>query len=291
MKKSPLLLLLTLLLTAPAVFSEVDPFEAMVAAERAFARLSVEEGIATAFSSFAEEGAVVFDPAPVDLATWIEKLPEPDSSLDWYPRSAGVAASGDLGWTSGPWTMVPAPGLEEIHGTYLTLWHRQPDNTWKWVIDIGVSHPLQEGDRDGTVVDVPTFGAAEASDQVQASRTRLFMADRLLGVTSEKHGRVRAYEDYGDPDLRLLRQGKAPIVGLDASLDLLGASQSVENWRTKGGGISRGADLGYTYGYLQTVENDGMTRTGSGYYLRVWRRSEDGDWKILLDVELPAAPS
>ena len=54
--------------------------------------------------------------------------------LDWWPNFAGVARSGDLGFTTGPATINGGkPGI-----FYFTVWARQPDGGWKWVFDGGV---------------------------------------------------------------------------------------------------------------------------------------------------------
>ena len=270
------------------VLAEGDPLESMVASELDFARLSVDQGIGTAFPSFAAEGAVVFRPEPTDLTSWLAAHPAPDSSLDWRPEFAGMAASGDLGWTSGPWRLETGVEGETVHGTYLTVWRRQPDGSWRWAIDIGISHPEQEGAPTELTVLEPTGWVPEAPADVKATETRLFMADRLLGVATEKQGRFTAYDDWGDPALRLLRPGSPPVVGLDPSLEVLGETESVENWRTQGGGISDATDLGYTYGFVHAVENRGASRPTTGYYMRIWRRDAEGPWKVLFDVELPA---
>lgn len=280
-------LLLTLCLPAVVGAGETGTVETLIESERAFARLSVERGIGVAFSSYAAPDAVVFRPEPVDLATWLEANPAPDGTLDWRPELAGLAASGDLGWTTGPWRLDTGGGT--FHGTYLTLWRLQPDGTWKWEIDIGISHPEPPPGPDEPEILEPTGWVPEASLDAEATKTRLFMSDRLLGVSTEKQGRVTAYDNWGDLELRLLRPGRPPVVGLDPALEVLGETEIVENWRTQDGGISSGTDLGYTYGFVHAVENRGTSRPTTSYYLRIWRRDAEGLWKVLFDVELPAA--
>ncbi|MGH7693961.1 MAG: hypothetical protein ACRENH_03225, partial [Gemmatimonadaceae bacterium] len=53
-----------------------------------------------------------------------------------------------------------------------------------------------------------------------------------------------------------------------------------------GGGISRAADFGYTYGEYELVAS--FTHPAQrGYYLRIWR--VDGDaWQVILDLAQPA---
>ena len=64
----------------------------------------------------------------------------PNFSLQWNPIYADVAASGDLGYTIGKWTRVVKDSTGApvtAHGTYLTVWRKQKDGSWKVVADTG----------------------------------------------------------------------------------------------------------------------------------------------------------
>lgn len=291
------LLLSALLAVLPPVLEAADgpldamPLDAMVKTERDFARLSREAGIEIAFPHFAAEGAVVFSPSPANLAAWLEGHPAPDSLLDWHPALAGIADSGDLGWTSGPWSLETGTDRGTVYGTYLTVWRLQQDGTWKWEIDTGVWHPEPAGEPGELVVfRTPRIDPEGVAGSVEA-KNQLFTVDRALGDATEKQGRVDAYRSYGDPELRLFRQGQPTVAGLEGSLEVLGKSRDVENWRSEDGGISLSADLGYTYGYVHTVEDEGRSRPTTGYYMRIWRKTETAGWKVLFDVELPPPPA
>jgi ketosteroid isomerase-like protein len=70
--------------------------------------------------------------------------------MTWRPTEGDIAASGDLGYTIGRWEFTGAEG--SARGSYVTIWRRQPDGSWKVVVDIGD-------------VDAPEGGAAaEAAD-------------------------------------------------------------------------------------------------------------------------------
>ncbi|HYV85119.1 MAG TPA: DUF4440 domain-containing protein [Patescibacteria group bacterium] len=60
--------------------------------------------------------------------------------LTWKPLRADVAASGDLGWTTGSYEMtrVDETGAPHVRrGKYVTIWRRQADGSWKAVLDGG----------------------------------------------------------------------------------------------------------------------------------------------------------
>lgn len=67
-------------------------------------------------------------------------LATPGYTLTWEPDMGGMSAAGDFGWTSGRYESRQAgpEGDLATFGRYLTIWERQPDATWKAVLDTGV---------------------------------------------------------------------------------------------------------------------------------------------------------
>ena len=55
--------------------------------------------------------------------------------LTWSPTGAGIAASGDLGYTYGIYNMAMKDTV--IKGTYVSIWKKQSDGKWKFMLDIG----------------------------------------------------------------------------------------------------------------------------------------------------------
>jgi ketosteroid isomerase-like protein len=56
--------------------------------------------------------------------------PEPADSIRWEPLDAGVAGSGDLGYSYG------RAGVTEDSTSYARIWRRQPGGEWKIVLDV-----------------------------------------------------------------------------------------------------------------------------------------------------------
>ncbi len=75
--------------------------------------------------------------------TWFS----PDGPLvTWAPGGAGVAASGDLGWSTGRSRVEvkDAQGQAKVFpGEYVTVWWKGPGG-WKGVLDLAVSRPASE---------------------------------------------------------------------------------------------------------------------------------------------------
>jgi len=69
-----------------------------------------------------------------------------DSTLkvSWVASKAEVAASGDLGYTYGTYTdqMKTKSGRDTtIYGNYVTVWKKQPDGSWKFLVDGSTNTP------------------------------------------------------------------------------------------------------------------------------------------------------
>ena len=85
---------------------EISPaLEALAETERAFAKAATVKGIRDAFLEFFADDAVALVPEP---ASWKARLragpsvPFSEHELLWEPRVGDVAASGELGWLTGP---------------------------------------------------------------------------------------------------------------------------------------------------------------------------------------------
>ncbi len=115
----------------------------LLKADRDFSSLSKREGMHKAFLAFiADSGVILRDNAwPLRGRNALAELysNKSDSSfvLTWEPAFESISISGDLGYTWGYYkSQVKATG-EVGSGTYITIWQRQPDGSWKFVADTG----------------------------------------------------------------------------------------------------------------------------------------------------------
>jgi len=121
-----------------------DPSQLMDA-DRAFDAAVAEGGAAAWASWFAEDGAVLREGVGeirgrALVGEAMASLDDPNISLRWTPERADIAASGDLGWTTGSWVFRatgPDGTTMTNQGRYVSIWRRQADNTWKVVMDLG----------------------------------------------------------------------------------------------------------------------------------------------------------
>lgn len=135
------LLLVALPLVLP-VSAPQDPADVLRAADRDFLQATRERGREGWLAWFAED-AVVFPPSG-GLALGAAAVRRHYESQDgfplkgfvWEPEEAGLASSGDLGWTRGRWGN-DANGTPTWTGQYLSVWRKQPDGAWRVVADCG----------------------------------------------------------------------------------------------------------------------------------------------------------
>ena len=101
----PILLTLLAFAVSPAMAAPVDPAP-VVAAERAFAADGLALGVRDAFLKHSAPEAIVFGPGVQKVH---ETFPKQDADkggppLVWWPLWAAIARSGDLGFTTGPYS-------------------------------------------------------------------------------------------------------------------------------------------------------------------------------------------
>ena len=194
-----------------------------------------------------------------------------------------------------PWKLERPDG-SLFHGHYITVWKVQQDGSWRWVADIGTSQPEPPEAPEEVVIvprrGRPPEGPAGVPDRMtenpQADRTRLLLADRRFGATCDQQGRIPAFQEVGSDEVRLFRGGRPPVTGLEPALAVLGEAEERCGARPRSGGVSRAADLGYTLGTVLWAQGSDRAGEPSGHYLRIWRRSSTGRWQVIVDVELPA---
>ena len=103
----------------------------VVATELAFARTAQEKGQWTAFAQFAAKEAVMFTPQPVKARDWLKGRANPAVAVKWQPHQVWSSCDGSLAVTKGAWQRPQGVGY------FTTVWARQKDGNYKWVMDGG----------------------------------------------------------------------------------------------------------------------------------------------------------
>jgi ketosteroid isomerase-like protein len=267
----------------------------LVEAERAFARTCAAEGIRPAFLENLAEGSIVFRPGPVDARRWYADRPAPPGLLGWEPRFAEISRDGRFGYTTGPWEYRREAGQADPDsvGHYVSVWRKPSAGPWQVLIDVGTTYPPGNG-QPGQPSFFEPRGARQRPRSSDAATTKISLldADRRFGEQCLAEGTRAAYLANATEEIRFYRQGSPPISGRQAVDDALRGSSGALVTEPLAAEVSASADLGFTYGKSELRSNnasDGAVE--AGHYLRIWRRPPSGEWKLALDVVLPAGPS
>ena len=245
-----------------------DDFDDMVAAERAFAADASARSTRAAFLAALADDGLVFAPGPSNGQRVWQARPENKNLLEWAPELAEISASGDLGYTSGPWRFT-ADGAEKPvgFGQFFTIWRKGADGKWKVLVDHGISHKevafpekvqrrggLGLGEPPGWPVGVAELRSADLAP-AGALNTRMVSADFL---------RLR---EGAVPDSRAEGQEMpSKALRVDTGQVVSAAGDLAASW---GGGV------------------------GSPAWIRVWRRPTASDapgqgWVLAVDLSVAA---
>lgn len=267
-------LLALCLALAPAPTAGADE---VVAAERLFAATAKEKGVASAFRTFAADDATLFIPDPRPGKKLLDAAPDRPGTLEWFPVYAGIAASGDLGFTTGPF--VAAGGKNKRYGQYFTIWRKQADGNWRWVIDHG---PNTDEALMSAADSPPALLPISGKRRGRGSWKEVEKAEAALSASLAVDARKAYLSAFGD-DARLMRRGPQPASGKAAVAAMLQNQPRQMTAKAIGGGISRAGDLAYTYGDASWNDDAGAQR---GHYVRIWQNRDRG-WTLVIDSIVP----
>ena len=147
--KYPALLLSAALPFTPALLSAAPDKEKLklevAHMEDAFCAMAQAKGLLAAFEHFAAPDVAFIDTDPRKfrgLAAVRARIgpDQPGVTLTWSAAFTDVSADGMLGYNYGRYESrrAGANGQASVHtGWFLTIWKRQPDGSWKYVMDTG----------------------------------------------------------------------------------------------------------------------------------------------------------
>jgi len=132
----------------------------------AFSDLSDSKGRKAAFTEYAAENATMLRRFSMPLtgkdtiAGLLSRTPDSLYHLTWKPISCDVARSGEIGFTYGTY-LLDIKGIGQEQGTYNTVWHKDSNKKWKYLLitgNQGLSPDEQDKDK---VIDDKRAGQAK----------------------------------------------------------------------------------------------------------------------------------
>lgn len=261
-----------------AVLAQSD-LEKLVTAEKSFAQTAAEKNTKTAFLEFSADDGILFNPNPVNAKEFWNSRPITPALLAWTPEFADISSNGVLGYTTGPWEFRPK-GKDDApvgFGHYVTLWQKQLDGNFKWVLDIGINHPKVALAKDWIS---PNAAAKDLAENK-------FKASEVISQFFEfagKNGLERAYKMFAADDIRLYRQDKIPFVGKKNALDEI-KKNPYKLKVSKRTTFTGAQDLAYLSSPYTFFDKEGK-EIEKGNFLQIWKLRK-GNWQIVLDLFNP----
>ena len=128
------------------------------------------------------------------------------------------------------------------------------------------------------------LGCSKAVD-VNVEKENLLNADRAFAAKSVEVGAAEAFNLYFRDDAVLFPSGANPIYGREDIYNGMKGEYQL-TWEPQDCDVAKSGEFGYTWGkYKYTYKNEnGETITSYGKYVNVWKKVENGDWKVLVDI-------
>ena len=296
------LIQLLLVCSSAAVFaqerSQYQFWLDLAAADQRYADRAIEVGRNQAFLEFLGEDSVIFRDGPLDALAYYSSPDFAGNDLTWEAHYIDVSRAGDFGLSAGPLTIVePDPSANQgsdYFGHLISVWKKQ-DGEWKLASDMAVFIPgFLSLEVEPTFEDTQPIFEETAHPVVAMSESntmqRLVEADNAFGRSINIRGGERALLRYGMENIRVYLPGMGPAIGADVASSVYGAFLDAQletitpvNLNHMGGYLSDSREMGFTYGVMSTNPEEVQQGFRSNY-LRVWRLSDNNEWRIAVEV-------
>ncbi len=141
-------ILLSLVLFSSCTSQQTDlskqAAQEIIIADKAMSDMAIKDGFHHTLLAFADDSLVKPQDGeypvigkPALEKYWSEK--KETTAISWKPFKAEAAKSGDMGYTLGNWKYVGKDTT--LYGNYYTIWKKQADGKWRFVVDGGNNTP------------------------------------------------------------------------------------------------------------------------------------------------------
>ena len=112
----------------------------LIKTDKAFAEMSRNTGMKKAFIEYIDNEGILLRPnhPPIigaDAIDFLSQVNDSSYTLTWNPAGGEIATSGNLGYTYGIYRLATKDTV--LKGTYVSIWKKQKDGKWKFVLDSG----------------------------------------------------------------------------------------------------------------------------------------------------------
>ena len=145
-----LILLSNGIASAQVAVATPDSF-VLINVDKSFSDFSLKNGFANAFMAYADDNVIKManNSYPIigkkGLIAKFSKIAVSNHNvLTWIPLKAEISQSGDLGYTFGNYQLKVKLTVDKdtiYYGNYVSIWKKQKDGRWKYVLDGGNAAP------------------------------------------------------------------------------------------------------------------------------------------------------
>ena len=258
----------------------------LMAVETRFSDLSERQGLAEAFAAnIAPRGVMVGNGMSGPDAARKVFTALPGLKLRWGAIYADISSAGDLGYTIGIYNSE-SPGADGKtqtgHGMYVTVWGRQSDGAWKFLLDGGAGGmSVEDAERlAGSFRDYPGPAPVPPARPTRHAQDEIRDLEREYLAAARRDGINEAMLAYMADDAVMFSRRERTKSALADSLARRPEPADLE-WEQLFNEVAQSEDLACTFGVWQA--SGAANEKLQGTYVVIWKRQANGKWKFVVD--------
>jgi hypothetical protein len=265
-------ILLLLILSLSLVFSvigQVNDIQKLIDSEIEFDAFARKNGTAEAFLEFLADDGLIFRPDVKNGREFFRKQLDLNELVSRQPKFAELSSNSLIGYTTGDWQYLKkSDEIPDSFGQYASIWQKQQSGEYRVILDIRISHEKPKTADSKVIfgesgIEKPTRFASFISVESVYDRSKFVsMYDNI-------------YRKHFSDDVRVLRDGKLPILGKKNALNILKKDVSLKHFPKLR--FSFGIDdFAYGFGTYESPNENGN-------FVQIWKFRK-GKWQIVVDV-------
>ncbi|HWA62472.1 MAG TPA: nuclear transport factor 2 family protein [Caulobacteraceae bacterium] len=228
--------------------------------------------------------------------TWRQMMDDPAFALDFKADRVWLAASGDLAYSRGTFTLTSTdPATKKAatqKGSYVTVWRKAANGTWRALEDI-----VTPGSATPAAAVATGAGAPPKSEPDTGADANAIRADETQWVADWKARDAAKIAAHYAPDATVMNPG-APAASGTAGANAAVAEALKDpafklTFKSDAMIVASTGDFAYSRGtYTQTGTDPKTHKVTSqkGSYVTLYQRQADGSWKAVEDIAAPGYP-
>ena len=122
-------------------------------------------------------------------------------------------------------------------------------------------------------------------NKMETNKNDIIQTDLEFSKYSVEYGMNAAFLKYLAEDAIIFRDSAMPYEGYHEFAKLYqGNDSGIElKWEPHKVEIAKSGELGFTYG-IYTLTNKKDKKVSKGTYVTIWKKQNDGIWKVVLDI-------